>query len=211
MARFFPGSDVGRAVTNLQSINHGLQAPPKEGLDGVERARTIRRTAAKERRRHDAGAPEGNSPPGISRPSPLRVDGPPSGTAPPAAKKTTVSLSVVGLGLTGSVGAGCSACCVTRKNNCPLGCVSPDLSAQGGAAGVGLSHVGGLIRSLPSLCRLWLITVLPRSDSSQEPAPVVMRPVFDRWIRKEGGRVASCCAEPPNVIGVDCAGVLELR
>jgi hypothetical protein len=30
----------------------GLQAPTKEGLEGVERARTIRRTAARKRRRH---------------------------------------------------------------------------------------------------------------------------------------------------------------
>jgi hypothetical protein len=66
-------------------------------------------------------------------------------------QKTTVSLYVVGLGLAGSVGAGRSAWRVTRKTNCPWRCVSPDLSALGGAVGVDLSHVVGLIRSLPNL------------------------------------------------------------
>jgi hypothetical protein len=69
--------------------------------------------------------------------------------APPAGKKQPVSLAVVGLGLAGSVDAGRSVWRVTRKNNCPLRCVSPDLSALGGAGGVDLSHDGGLIRSLP--------------------------------------------------------------
>jgi hypothetical protein len=31
------------------------------------------------------------------------------------------------------------------------GCLFPDLSALGGVAGVDLTHVGGLIRSLPNL------------------------------------------------------------
>jgi hypothetical protein len=82
-------------------------------------------------------------------------------------KKLSVSLYVAGLGLAGSVDAGRSTWRVTRKTNCPLRCVSPDLSALGGVTGVDLFHVGGLIRSLPSLWRLWLITVLPRSDTSQ--------------------------------------------
>lgn len=101
-----------------------------------------------------------------------------------SSQKTTVSLDVAGLGLAGSVDAGRSAWRVTRKNNCPLRCVSPDLSALGGAAGVDLSHDGGLIRSLPSPCgcgssQYCLEVTLPRS------VPVVMRPVLP--VRKEGG------------------------
>jgi hypothetical protein len=51
----------------------------------------------------------------------LRVDGPPRAQLRKLRQqpKTTVSLYVAGLGLAGSVDAGRSAWCVTRKNNCP--------------------------------------------------------------------------------------------
>ena len=55
----------------------------------------------------------------------------------------------------------------------PGGCISPDRSALDGAAGVDLSHVGGLIRSLPNPCgcgssQYCLEVTLPRSSAGRD-------------------------------------------
>lgn len=110
---------------------------------------------------------------------------------------------MAGLGLAGGVDAGRSAWRVTRKKQLPhRGRVFPDLSVLGRAAGADLYHVGGLIRGLPSLWRLWLIIALPRSDSSQ----VQCRSCCGLSCPFESRRVAALtivAQTRPFVIGVD--------
>jgi len=74
--REIPGGNKRGTSTGRKFLP--LQAPTKEGLDGVERARTIRRTAAKKRRRHQVRGRRSSAEPALD-PTAGRASGRPPG------------------------------------------------------------------------------------------------------------------------------------